>query len=236
MNTLKHIAFIMDGNGRWAEKRRLLRMAGHVRGAAQLKKIIDACLKHNIAHVTLYAFSTENWSRPLEEVRSLMGLFLKYLEKEVETLSSHGVRLRVLGDLSAFNAEIQAAIEKAEKTTAHCDKLNLYIAANYGGRMELVGAVKQWMEAHPGAASSDFTAESLEPYLLTRDIPEPDLLIRTGGECRLSNFLLWQTAYTELYFTPVLWPDFNDLELAQAIKWFNDRERRFGKTSEQIRP
>lgn len=231
---IKHVAFIMDGNGRWAKKRFLPRVAGHAKGAAQVRHIIEACAKRGVQYVTLYAFSTENWARPSDEVSALMALFLKYLQSELRDMRSNGIRLRVFGDRIAFSNEIQAAIAEAESSTAHNDTLHLSVAANYGGRVELIQAVQNWMIANPDARPQDFDSQAIEAYLYTADIPPPDLLIRTGGECRISNFLLWQTAYTELYFTDTLWPEFDAEALDEAIAWFGTRERRFGKTSEQI--
>lgn len=229
-----HVAFIMDGNGRWAKKRLLPRVAGHASGALQTRKLVKACAERQIAHVTLYAFSTENWARPAEEVSALMALFLKYLRNELPSLISNGVRLRVIGDTTAFSPVLQEAIAHAEASTAACTRIQVNVCANYGGRGELIQAMQAWMRDHPKAQAEDFSAEALVPYLWTHDIPEPDLLVRTGGECRLSNFLLWQSAYTELYFTPTLWPDFNEAALDEALAWYAQRERRFGKTSEQI--
>ena len=232
--TLKHIAFIMDGNGRWAKKRFLPRAAGHAKGAAQVKRIIEACAERDVRYVTLYAFSTENWARPSDEVSALMSLFLKYLQSEVRTMRDNGVRLRVFGNRTAFSEEIQAAITFAEGSTAQNDRLHLSVAANYGGRAEMIKAVQTWMAANPKGSPQDFDEQAIEAHLYTTDVPPPDLLIRTGGECRISNFLLWQTAYTELYFTDTLWPEFGAKSLDKALAWFATRERRFGKTSEQV--
>ena len=232
--SLQHVAFIMDGNGRWAKKRFLPRAAGHAKGAAQVRQLVKDCATRGIKYVTLYAFSTENWARPTDEVSALMGLFLKYLNGEVRDMRDNGIRLRVLGDRLAFSTEIQKAIADAEAATAHNDTLHLSVAANYGGRAELVKAVQTWLRNNPGADPATFDASAIEAHLSTTEIPAPDLLIRTGGECRISNFLLWQTAYTELYFTDTLWPEFNGAALDTAIEWFKARERRFGKTSEQV--
>ena len=230
----QHIAFIMDGNGRWAKDRLLPRVAGHAKGAAQVRQLIKNCAKRGIGYVTLYAFSTENWARPSGEVSALMSLFLKYLNCEVDEMRDNGVRLRVLGDTSAFSQAIQDAIAQAESSTAHNDRLHLNVAANYGGRAELVHAVRKWMGANPDADPALFDEASISNHLQTGNMPAPDLLVRTGGECRISNFLLWQTAYTELYFTDTLWPAFDARALDKAILWFHTRERRFGKTSEQV--
>jgi undecaprenyl diphosphate synthase len=230
----QHVAFIMDGNGRWAKQRLLPRVAGHARGAAQVRQLIKNCAKRGIRYVTVYAFSTENWARPSDEVNALMGLFLKYLNSEVDEMRTNGVRLRVLGDTSAFSQPIQDAIAQAQHSTAHNDALHLNVAANYGGRAELIKAIQGWMRDHPNADPNSFDEAAISAYLQTGDMPPPDLLVRTGGECRISNFLLWQTAYTELYFTETLWPAFDARALDQAIAWYHTRERRFGKTSEQV--
>ena len=230
----QHIAFIMDGNGRWAKDRLLPRVAGHAKGAAQVRQLIKNCARRGIGYVTLYAFSTENWARPSDEVSALMSLFLKYLSSEVDEMRDNGVRLRVLGDTSGFSQAIQDAIARAESSTAHNDRLHLNVAANYGGRAELVRAVRKWMVANPNADPALFDEASISNHLQTGNMPAPDLLVRTGGECRISNFLLWQTAYTELYFTDTLWPAFDASALDKAILWYHTRERRFGKTSEQV--
>ena len=232
--SVQHIAFIMDGNGRWAKKRFLPRAAGHAKGAAQVRQIVEACAERNVRYVTLYAFSTENWARPSDEVSALMSLFLKYLQSEVRTMRDNGIRLRVFGDRTAFSDEIRAAIALAENSTAANDRLHLSVAANYGGRAEMIQAVQTWMATNPNASPQDFDERAIEAHLYTTEVPPPDLLIRTGGECRISNFLLWQTAYTELYFTDTLWPEFGAKSLDKALAWFATRERRFGKTSEQV--
>ena len=230
----QHIAFIMDGNGRWAKQRLLPRAAGHAKGAAQVRQLIKNCAKRGVRYVTIYAFSTENWARPSDEVSALMGLFLKYLGSEVAEMRDNGVRLRVLGDTTAFSEPIRKAIAQAEASTAHNDALHLNVAANYGGRAELVQAVQQWLHSNPNANPESLDEAAITAHLQTGNMPAPDLLVRTGGECRTSNFLLWQTAYTELYFTDTLWPAFDAKALDQAIAWYHTRERRFGKTSEQV--
>jgi undecaprenyl diphosphate synthase len=232
--TPRHIAFIMDGNGRWAKSRFLPRVAGHAKGALTTKQLIKTCADRGIAMVTLYAFSTENWARPADEVSALMGLFLKYLQSEITGMIKNGVRLKILGDLQAFSPTLREAIAAAEIATANGQRIQVNVAANYGGRLELLSAMQAWLRANPGAPPEALSASALEAHLLTAGMPEPDLLIRTGGECRLSNFLLWQSAYTELYFTPTLWPDFGAKALDQALTWYSQRERRFGKTSEQV--
>lgn len=230
----QHIAIIMDGNGRWAKKRFLPRFVGHQRGLSAVKRVVSLCAKHNVAVLTLFAFSTENWKRPQEEVTQLMGLFLKALKSEIKKLNENNVRLRVIGDTSVFSSEIQTYVAEAETLTQSNTGLTLNIAANYGGRWDIVQAVKQWQLAHPESSVESLTETQLSQYLTASDLPEPDLLIRTGGEQRISNFLLWQMAYAEFYFTDTFWPDFGEEALTDAIYSFNKRERRFGQTSEQV--
>ncbi len=229
----KHVAVIMDGNGRWAKKRFLPRVAGHVKGVELVREMVRACLERQIAYLTLFAFSSENWRRPEEEVSLLMQLFVKALEQEVERLDRNGVRLRVIGDLSRFDPRLQELIRQAEAKTEQNDKLNLTIAANYGGRWDIMQAVNQMLAAQPEKRDAWVEAD-LEPWLAINFAPEPDLFIRTGGEQRISNFLLWQLAYSEFYFTPTLWPDFDTAEFDRAIASYQQRERRFGRTSEQL--
>ena len=224
----RHVAIIMDGNGRWAQQRHLPRTVGHGKGAAVVKPLVEACVKAGVECLTLFAFSTENWSRPPEEVSTLMGLFLQYLEKELESLSQGGVRFKVIGDVSGFGIELQERIISAQKKTESNDKITLAVAANYGGRWDVLKSMRDWMAANPYRDPSDFTEGSLAAGLSTAELPELDLLIRTGGERRLSNFLLWQAAYAELYFLDVLWPDFHVSEFKKALEWFSERERRFG--------
>ncbi len=223
----------MDGNGRWAKKRFLPRVAGHVKGVELVREMVRACLERGIGYLTLFAFSSENWRRPLEEVSLLMQLFVKALEQEVERLQRNGVRLRVIGDLSRFEPRLQALIRQAEEQTAANTALHLTIAANYGGRWDILQAVNRLAAAQPEKAGQ-WTESDLEPYLSMAYAPEPDLYIRTGGEARVSNFLLWQMAYTEFYFTPTLWPEFDTVEFDRAIASYQQRERRFGRTSEQL--
>jgi undecaprenyl diphosphate synthase len=229
----RHVAVIMDGNGRWAKKRFLPRVAGHVKGVELVREMVRSCLEQGIQYLTLFAFSSENWRRPQEEVTLLMQLFVKALEQEVEKLDRNGVRLRVIGDLSRFEPRLQDLIRKAEAQTATNARLDLTIAANYGGRWDIMQAVNQMLAAQPEKRGGWQEAD-LDPYLSMNFAPEPDLFIRTGGEERISNFLLWQLAYTELYFTPTLWPDFDATEFGKAIASFQQRERRFGRTSEQL--
>ncbi len=228
-----HVAVIMDGNGRWAKKRFLPRVAGHVKGVELVREMVRACLERGVRYLTLFAFSSENWRRPQEEVTLLMQLFVKALEQEVEKLHRNGVRLRVIGDLSRFEPRLQALIRQAEESTAGNTSLDLTIAANYGGRWDIMQAVNRMALAQPDQAGQ-WSEADIEPYLSMNFAPEPDLFIRTGGEERISNFLLWQLAYTEFYFTPTLWPDFDTAEFGKAITSYQQRERRFGRTSEQL--
>ena len=230
----QHIAIIMDGNGRWAKKRFLPRTVGHVKGAAGVRRIVKACADRDIQYLTLFAFSTENWRRPPEEVSTLMDLFVQYLQKEMADMSKEGVRLRVIGDRSAFSADLQARIAAAEQATAHNTTLHLTVAANYGGQWDILQASRAWQQAHPTLSIDDLREEDLAAYLSTADLPDPDLLIRTGGESRISNFLLWQMAYTEMYFVDDYWPDFDEASLAKALTWFASRVRRFGRTDDQV--
>ena len=228
-----HVAVIMDGNGRWAKKRFLPRVAGHVNGVELVREMVRACLERGIQYLTLFAFSSENWRRPQEEVSLLMQLFVKALEQEVEKLDRNGVRLRVVGDLARFEPRLQALIREAEATTQNNTRLDLTIAANYGGRWDIMQAMNRLLaDRAPGQKAIE--EGDLDPYLSMNYAPEPDLFIRTGGEQRISNFLLWQLAYTELYFTDTLWPDFDTAEFAKAIASYQQRERRFGRTSEQV--
>jgi undecaprenyl diphosphate synthase len=228
----KHIAVIMDGNGRWATKRFLPRVAGHTKGVEAVRTIVESCARRGVGYLTLFAFSSENWRRPADEVTLLMRLFMIALEREVSKMHASGIRLKVVGDLSRFDARLQASIAEAERLTANNERLTVTICANYGGRWDIMQAVNKMLAANPGA--TDFSEEQLSPYLSMAYAPEPDLFIRTGGEERISNFLLWQLAYSELYFTSTFWPDFNDEELERAITSYQQRERRFGRTSEQL--
>ena len=230
----QHIAIIMDGNGRWAKKRFLPRTVGHVKGAAGVRRIVKACADRDIQYLTLFAFSTENWRRPPEEVSTLMDLFVQYLQKEMADMSREGVRLRVIGDRSAFSADLQARIAAAEQATAHNTTLHLTVAANYGGQWDILQASRAWQKAHPNLSIQYLREQDLAAYLSTADLPDPDLLIRTGGESRISNFLLWQMAYTEMYFVDDYWPDFDEASLAKALTWFASRVRRFGRTDDQV--
>lgn len=235
-NLPRHIAIIMDGNGRWARNRLLPRTAGHMAGVGSVRKAVEWCARKGVKALTLFAFSSENWRRPEQEVSVLMGLFLSTLEKETRKLHENNVRLRVIGDRTAFAPELQARIAAAEKLTAGNDGLNLVIAANYGGRWDIAQAARRLAERVQGGGirAEDINPDLFQSELCLADLPEPDLFIRTGGERRISNFLLWQLAYTELYFTATLWPDFDEQELERAIDDYAGRQRRFGHTSEQV--
>jgi len=228
----RHVAVIMDGNGRWAKRRRLPRIAGHKGGVEAVRATVRACMARGIEYLTLFAFSSENWRRPAEEVTLLMQLFHSALVSEMERLDRNGVRLKVVGDTSPFDASIRRLIDEAERLTAGNRRLTLSIAANYGGRWDILQALNRLLRDLP--RSGEIREESLAPYLAMSYAPEPDLFIRTGGEQRISNFLLWQLAYTELYFTETLWPDFDAAALDAAIASYRSRERRFGRTSEQL--
>lgn len=230
----KHIAIIMDGNGRWATTRFLPRVAGHSQGLNTVREIVKECGDLGVEYLTLFAFSSENWRRPAEEVGFLMKLFLTALEKEVSRLDKNNVRLRVVGDLTKFDQQIQERVVQAEEKTADNTGLNLTIAANYGGRWDMLQAVSACLKANPTITPEGVTEALLTPHLSMSYAPEPDLFIRTGGEQRISNFLLWQLAYTELYFTDLLWPDFDAKALQASFAWYRERERRFGRTSAQV--
>ena len=229
----RHIAIIMDGNGRWAKQRFLPRVAGHQRGVETVREMVKSCRTLGVEYLTLFAFSSENWRRPADEVSFLMQLFLKMLEREVSSLHKNNVRLKIIGDVARFDEQLRKYITEAELLTAGNDGLTLTIAANYGGRWDIMQAVHALGQAHPERVNA-FGEEELEPYLSMHYAPEPDLFIRTGGEQRISNFLLWQLAYTELYFTDILWPAFDREALEAAIQSYQRRERRFGRTSEQL--
>ncbi|MHB0974119.1 MAG: polyprenyl diphosphate synthase [Thiobacillus sp.] len=223
----------MDGNGRWAKRRLMPRVAGHRKGVEALRGVIRACAERGVSHLTVFAFSSENWRRPQEEVTLLMELFMRALENEVAKLHENGIRFRVIGDLSGFSGRIQALIRDAEALTRNNTRLTFTVAANYGGRWDVVQAVKKLMLS--GVPAGAVNETTLAEQLSMADAPEPDLFIRTGGEQRISNFLMWQLAYTELYFTDALWPDFDAAALDAAIASYRTRERRFGRTSEQLR-
>lgn len=229
----RHIAVIMDGNGRWAKQRFMPRVAGHQRGVEALREVVKACRDLGVEYLTVFAFSSENWRRPADEVSFLMTLFLKMLEREVAKLHQNNIRLKIIGDRSRFDDKLKQSMQEAEQLTASNTSLTLTIAANYGGRWDVMQGVKAMLSQHPQLAQT-FTEADLQPYLSMSDAPEPDLFIRTGGEQRISNFMLWQLAYTELYFTETLWPAFDRIELDKAIASYQKRERRFGRTSEQL--
>jgi undecaprenyl diphosphate synthase len=232
----RHVAIIMDGNGRWATQRHLPRAAGHVKGVERVREIVEACIRRDIGHLTLFAFSSENWRRPPDEVSLLMRLFIGALEREIARLVEAGVRLRVIGDVARFEPRLRELIERAQHETAPGRRLVLTVAANYGGRWDILNAVRRLVANHPEVVdhAERITEEALSPYLAMSGFPEPDLFVRTGGEQRISNFLLWQLAYTELYFTDTFWPDFDAAHLDVAIRSYQQRERRFGRTSAQV--
>ena len=232
----RHIAIIMDGNGRWARARMLPRYLGHREGVKVVRRIVETCHNKGIGVLTLFAFSSENWKRPSDEVGMLMGLFIRTLKKEIETLHKNGIRIRFIGDRSAFPGELRKLIAQAEIKTKLNDGMDLVIAANYGGHWDITEAMRIIARR---IASGELVADEITTQMIARevalaDLPEPDLFIRTGGEQRISNFLLWQLAYTELYFTETLWPAFNEQALDEALRSYAGRQRRFGKTGEQV--
>ena len=226
-----HVAIIMDGNGRWAKKRFLPRVGGHRKGVEAVREVVKACAEQGVRYLTLFAFSSENWRRPPEEVSFLMQLFLRSLEQEVGKLDANGIRFKVAGDLAAFDDRIRDLVRRGEELTAKNDRLTLTVCANYGGRWDILQAADRCRLEDPEAP---ITEERLSRFLSMSYAPEPDLFIRTGGEQRISNFLLWQLAYTEFYFTEALWPDFGAAALEEAFASYRRRERRFGRTSEQL--
>jgi len=231
----RHVAIIMDGNGRWAKQRLLPRVAGHRKGVEAVRATVRSAIERGVEYLTLFAFSSENWRRPADEVSILMDLFLRALEQEVAKLHENNIRFKAIGELARFPARIRELIADAEALTARNTRLTLTVAANYGGRRDIAQAAQRYFADHPEAADGPPIApEALDPYLAMSYAPEPDLFIRTGGEQRISNFLLWQLAYTEFYFTDLLWPDFDAAALDAAIASYRDRERRFGRTSEQV--
>jgi undecaprenyl diphosphate synthase len=232
----QHVAVVMDGNGRWAKKRFLPRTAGHRAGVKATRRLVELCAIKGIGALTLFAFSSENWSRPDQEVSSLMSLFVSTLNSEINKLHEQGVRICFIGDRTRFSENLQTSIVAAEEKTAANARLKLNIAANYGGRWDIVNAVRSLSRK---LADGDISGEQITEQAFTRELclvdqPEPDLFIRTGGEQRISNFLLWQIAYTELFFTDTLWPEFNDAAFDEALDWYATRQRRFGKTGEQV--
>jgi undecaprenyl diphosphate synthase len=225
----RHVAIIMDGNGRWAQQRHLPRFAGHKSGVKPARMVVEVCAKLNIDALTLFAFSSENWKRPRKEVDLLMSLFVSSLREEAESLHNNNSRMRVIGDRTAFSEKLQKLIDEVETLTTNNDGMTLAIAANYGGRWDILQAAQRAV-----AENKTIDEEQFTQYLSLSDLPEPDLFIRTGGEHRISNFLLWQLAYTELYFTDTLWPDFDKARFAEAMRDYAGRQRRFGRTSEQV--
>ena len=232
----QHIAIIMDGNGRWAQAQGKGRVAGHKAGVDSVRAVVRGARKAEVKALTLFAFSSENWQRPEKEVSMLMDLFMFVLTKEVKRLHKNNIRFQVIGDLSRFSDKLQKSIIKSEQLTVNNTGLVLSVAANYGGRWDITNAAKQLASQvrNNEMTLDDITEESLHQHTCLAQLPSLDLLIRTGGDCRISNFLLWQAAYAELYFTDVLWPDFNEDEFTQAIDVFDQRERRFGKTGAQV--
>ena len=227
----RHIAVIMDGNGRWAKRRLLPRLAGHKQGVESLRRCARACVERGVQVLTVFAFSSENWNRPQEEVSGLMSLLANALAKEVAQLSRDGVRLYFVGDRQGLSDKVREGLAEAERITAHNTRLVLNVCFNYGGRWDIAQAAQKLV-----AQGLELTPENLDRAMALAHVPDPDLMIRTGGETRISNFLLWQAAYTELFFSNALWPDFGEAALDEAIAVFGGRERRFGQTSEQIQP
>jgi undecaprenyl diphosphate synthase len=230
----RHVAIIMDGNGRWAKRRHLPRIAGHRRGVEAVRATVKACAERGVEFLTLFAFSSENWRRPPEEVALLMQLFDAALNHEVAKLHRNRIRLKVVGETARFAPKLRELIEDGERLTAGNSGLTLTVAANYGGRWDILQALTRLARENPEALAGPIAEEQLAPYLCMSYAPEPDLFIRTGGEQRISNFLIWQLAYTELYFTETLWPDFDAAALDSAIASYRQRERRFGRTSDQV--
>jgi undecaprenyl diphosphate synthase len=235
-NLPQHIAIIMDGNGRWAKQHTIGRIRGHKKGAQALKTTVKTCREIGIKYLTLFAFSIENWGRPVQEVDALMLLLEEYLIKEINDIHKQGIRLTTIGDLDHFNQSVREKLHHAKILTAKNNKMTLNLALSYSGRDEIISAVKKVVQdcKNDVIKAKDINSEMFDRYLHTSGMPDPDLLIRTSGEYRLSNFLLWQLAYTELYFTDVLWPDFDREELLKAITSYQNRERRFGLISEQL--
>ena len=234
---LRHVAIIMDGNNRWAKNQGLSGIAGHERGVERVRDAMDSCERHRIPYLTVFAFSSENWARPTAEVRGLMSLFSSYLKKEIPQLHKRGVRLRVIGERDKFSDRLKKLITEGEQRTSQ-GKITLTLAVDYGGRWDIANAAKQiaYKVQSGTLRPEDVTEETFEKYLSTAGLPPPDLCIRTAGEQRISNFLLWQQAYTEFYFSPVYWPDFDDRAFDLAVDEYNNRQRRFGLKAEQLEP
>ena len=235
-NNPRHIAIIMDGNGRWAQKRFMPRAVGHQAGVKAVRKIVEYCAKHKVEVLTLFAFSSENWRRPESEVSLLMALFMATLQREINKLDRNNIRLRFIGDRTAFSDKLQQKMAEGEAQTQNNTALTVVVAANYGGHWDMCQAFQKVLDkmSAGGLVNQKISEELINQHLSTAGLPEPDLFIRTGGEQRVSNFMLWQLAYTELYFTATLWPDFDQNSLEDAIKSFKSRQRRFGHTSEQV--
>ena len=235
-NNPRHIAIIMDGNGRWAQKRFMPRAVGHKAGVKAVRKIVECCAKHKVEVLTLFAFSSENWRRPEAEVALLMALFMATLQREIDKLDRNNIRLRFIGDRTVFSDKLQQKMTEGEAQTQDNTALTVVVAANYGGHWDMCQAFRKVAEkmATGELKNQVISEELINQHLSTAGLPDPDLFIRTGGEQRVSNFMLWQLAYTELYFTTTLWPDFDQNSLEDAIKSFKSRQRRFGHTSEQV--
>ncbi len=223
-----HVAIIMDGNGRWAKKRGLPRKAGHVAGAETFRRIANYCKDIGVKYLTVYAFSTENWKRPADEVGAIMGLLEKYLHEAIDTMERDHIRVKFFGDDSVLSPKLRELINRTRTISEHVDGVQVNICLNYGGRADIVKAAWRYAQEHPNDAAPP-SEELFSKYLYSADIPDPDLMIRPGGECRISNFLLWELAYSELYFTDTLWPDFTEATLDEAIAAYQKRERRFGE-------
>lgn len=230
----RHIAIIMDGNGRWAQQRGKPRIFGHREGRKTVRTTIEAAVEAGIEFLTLYAFSTENWNRPKTEVQGLMILLVNAIDEELDELKANGVKLNVIGDTQLLPANVQNKLDMAIEATKECNRMTLTIALSYSGRWEILEAVNRIVQSTPANSTEPITEQEFTSFLSTHNLPDPELLIRTSGEYRLSNFLLWQLAYAELYFTPTLWPDFGKEDFFEAIIAYQNRERRFGKTSEQV--
>jgi undecaprenyl diphosphate synthase len=233
----RHIAIIMDGNGRWAQQRGKMRIFGHKNALTAVRESVEGAAEIGVEYLTLYAFSTENWNRPKNEVDALMDLLVQAIRKEVPKLNENGIKLEAIGDIASLPAKSQKALSKAIQLTSHNDKMTLVLALSYSSRWEITQAVKQISEkVQEGKLTlAEINEQVVSQHLCTKNYPDPELMIRTSGEQRISNFLLWQIAYAELYFTPILWPDFRKKDLFEAVQDFQRRERRFGKTSEQVK-
>ena len=225
----RHIAIILDGNGRWAKKRGLPRTAGHAVGAETFRKIATACKNRGVEYLTVYAFSTENWKRPEDEVGTIMKLLGRYLHEAIDTMERDHIRMKVFGDIQALSPELQALVARTDEISHRYEGFQANICLNYGGRDEILRAARRYAEEYAAGCAGELTEERFSSYLDSAGIPDPDLLIRPGGEQRLSNFLLWQCAYAEFYYTDVLWPDFDEKELDKAIAAFQNRDRRYGR-------